>query len=375
MRPETAVLKASNINFISLKICGLYVLERNIMVLARSGIKKIYLDLSGAELDFFNTKIRKHIKNAGVELIHGKKHSGGADYFVIPSNVFMQQHYISQFDKWFRKSGKTYVPETGEEFFVIEDKSDVARGAVLLKKYIIQNTGGFIAQKINKRISIPVSIRLSRTRIHPNYLTVFNMFIGLLSSYFIVLCADKALASEKTYIYMVLGGFLFQAASILDGVDGEVAKFTLKVSKIGGWLDTFSDNMTLLLFLVSNSYLFYINMGGLMSAVTILVMFTGLAVMLGIMFSYLSKFSDSGSLVTYDREFLQKLPADDRLVKFALSMKYLTKKEMFSIVFFMIALTGRVYFIIPMAAFVLAAAAIILTVIHFRYIGEWGKKA
>ena len=63
----------------------------------------------------------------------------------------------------------------------------------------------------------------------------------------------------------MLGGFLFQTASVMDGVDGEVAKFTLKVSKIGGWLDTISDNMTLILFVSVLSYLYYIKTGGLLS--------------------------------------------------------------------------------------------------------------
>ena len=48
-------------------------------------------------------------------------------------------------------------------------------------------------------------------------------------------------------------------------------------------------------------------------------------------------------------------------------MKYITKKEMFSIIFFIAALTGHIYFIIPAAAFVLLSGAIILTIIHFRY--------
>ena len=52
----------------------------------------------------------------------------------------------------------------------------------LVTNHIIKNTGGFIAQKINKRISMPISLLLAKTRIHPNYLTVINMIVGLLSS-------------------------------------------------------------------------------------------------------------------------------------------------------------------------------------------------
>jgi hypothetical protein len=103
------------------------------------------------------------------------------------------------------------------------------------------------------------------------------------------------------------------------------------------------------------------------SFATIIVLFISLAVMLYVMINYLSKFSNSGSLVAYDREFLQTLPSSDMLVKFALKMKYLTKKEMFSIIFCLMGFTGYIYLIIPMAAFVLLAAAVILTIIHFRF--------
>ena len=197
------------------------------------------------------------------------------------------------------------------------------------------------------------------------------MIIGLLSSFFIFLSASDNYSPAAIYTFMVLGGFLFQAASVLDGVDGEVAKYTLKVSKIGGWLDTFSDNTTLILFLISNSYLFYKKMGGITSLFTIIILFTGLVIMLSSIVKYLRKYSESGSLVAYDKEFLQMLPETDKLVSFALKMKYITKKELFSIFFFLFAFTGRIYYIIPLAAFILLAAAFILVVINRRYMNNF----
>lgn len=372
MVPESAVITGSGLKSISLKIAGLYLLERNIMVLSRAGVKKISLILSEEEEAFFNSSILRHIKKAEAEvaIMSGKPAEGS---LVIPANIFIQQHYITDQATYFKKNRKILEPVISEELFTVEDKTGCRKAENKISEYIINNTGGYIAQKINKRISIPVSRRLTVTRIHPNYLTVFNMIIGLLSSFFIFMAASDNYRPETIYLFMVLGGFLFQAASVLDGVDGEVAKFTLKVSKIGGWLDTFSDNTTLILFLVSNSYLFYTRMGGIVSLATILVLFTGLGIMLWSIVSYLRRYSDSGSLVAYDKEFLQKLPESDRLVTFALRMKYITKKEMFSIFFFLFAFTGRIYYIIPMAAFVLLAAAVILVIINRRYMDDFAK--
>ncbi len=371
---KIALLESSGIDNIKRKICGLYVLERNIIVLSRSGFDRVILKLSEEELDFYERKIKKHIKISGFEVEADLKATVKSGYYLLPADIFIQQHYFNDTDKYFDKKSGRFIPKTTDEIFKLENADSIKKGIDLISKYIIENTGGFIAQKVNKRVSIPISKVLSKTRIHPNYLTIVNMVIGLMSSFMVFLCTYDSYSVTEKYLLMIMGGFLFQAASVLDGVDGEVAKFTLKVSKLGGWLDTLSDNSTLLLFLISSSYLYYTVFGGIVSLITIGVLFAGLAVMLGIMVSYLSKYSNSGSLVAYDREFLQKLPESDRLVQFALKMKYITKKEMFSICFFAIGLTGYIYMVIPMASFVLLAAALILTRIHFRYIGEFAKE-
>ena len=354
------------------KIGGLYLIERNIKLLSQAGIKRIYIDFSGSDLELFNKKVLKYIKKVKAEIITDNSIIPNRDLLKLTSEIFLQPQYFNYPEKYFKEEDMHYTPIISDELFEIQNKKDIRKGEKLISKYIIENTGGFVAQKINKRISLPISIRLAKTRIHPNYLTFFNMIIGFLSSYFIYLSTYSYSSDRVNYLLMVLGGLFFQAASVLDGVDGEVAKFTLTVSKFGGWLDTFSDNMTLLLFLISNSYLYYIVMGGIASFVTIVVLFISLAVMLYIMINYLSKFSNSGSLVAYDREFLQTLP-ESNLVKFALKMKYLTKKELFSIIFCLMGFTGYIYLIIPMAAFVLLAAAFILTIINFRFMKELEK--
>ena len=48
---------------------------------------------------------------------------------------------------------------------------------------------------------------------------------------------------------LVLGGLLFHAASVLDGVDGEMARATLRTSPSGATLDSAVDLATNFLFL------------------------------------------------------------------------------------------------------------------------------
>jgi phosphatidylglycerophosphate synthase len=367
MIPEIAVIKTERSGYkYSKKVCGLYPLERNIIILNKAGFKKIYLDLSDDEKSFYNSKIIKHIKSIkNKKIISGAKAAISAPYLLMPSNLFLQSHYFNESSKYFNRKGKIFIPIIKKDQFLLSSNSSFKKAVTLVKEYIIKNTGGYIAQKINKRISIPISLLVVNTRIHPNYLTVVNMIIGISSSICLLF---------GSYWFTVLGGFLFQTASVMDGVDGEVAKFTLKVSKIGGWLDTLSDNLTLVLFLTVLSYLYFINTEGYLPLIVIIVIFAGIIIMLSAMIRYLKKYSKSGSLVAYDREFLQTLPANDPLIFISHKLKYITKKEFFSILFFAICLTGRAYLFVPVIAIVLLFASIILTAINFKYLNKSGEK-
>ena len=51
-----------------------------------------------------------------------------------------------------------------------------------------------------------------------------------------------------TYAGFAAGGVLFHAASVLDGVDGEVARLTFRSSRRGQWLDTIADDASNLVY-------------------------------------------------------------------------------------------------------------------------------
>lgn len=360
MLPDTAVLQSPQKGSLDKKICGLYALERNIILLYRAGIKKIYLDLNESETAFYRNTIKKHLKRIALAVKEEPLPSSNSMQAIfLSANCFLQAHHLSQADIHFTRKKNAWQIKYGGEIFEITSPSDALRAEEILVHTIRSNTPGFIARNINKAISLPISRVLSRTRIHPNILTVINMIVGFSSAFFL---------SMNTYLSIVIGGLCFQLASVFDGVDGEVAKLTLKVSKLGGWLDTVSDNGTLILFFSASSYLFFINSATvLVPLASIALLFAGLFTMLAAMVSFLRKHTTSGSLVTYDKEFLQKLPDTDRLVSFIHKSKYYTKKEFFSLAFFAICLTGKIHYIIPAGAVILSAGAIMLLVLNHRY--------
>lgn len=358
MIPEHALIESPEGKHVSHRVCGLYLPERAIILLARAGVKHIHLRLSEEEGRFYNVKIRKHVR-VDATITENTNPPAGAAAIIMPSDFFFQAHHLAKPDEYFKVKGKSYVPAVSTDMFPVKTSADARRAEERLVSFIRDNTPGFIARRINKAVSLPISRVLSRTRIHPNYLTVLNMIVGFSSAFLI---------SRNSYWFIALGGLFFQLASVFDGVDGEVAKMTLKVSKLGGWLDTVSDNGTLLLFLSASSYLYFINSeSALVPLVFIALLFLGLGIMIGSMVSFLRKHTDSGSLVTYDKEFLQKLPDSDRLVAFIHRLKYYTKKEFFSLAFFAICLTGKIFLLVPIISVILTIAAILLVILNARY--------
>lgn len=90
----------------------------------------------------------------------------------------------------------------------------------------------------------PISQRISALLLHfpgirPGHLTIVTALLGLVM--FLAF-----LAGGKTGL--VLGGILFHVASVVDGVDGEIARATYRVSRRGAVLDTAVDMATNLLF-------------------------------------------------------------------------------------------------------------------------------
>lgn len=197
---------------------------------------------------------------------------------------------------------------------------------------IVTGTAGLVARHLNKRFSLPISLLVARRGVRPNQITAFNMVVGLLSG---------ALAWWGNPSSILGAGFLFQLASILDGVDGEVAKLNRTSSRLGQWLDTLSDNLTLLVFLVGLSLGLYRQGGdpwvlwsGRLSLFSFLVL-------IGIMLLFLKRNTDSGSFVTYDKEFVSKVVArGGGLAQFVRFGRHFLKKDSFALMFFLLIVLG-----------------------------------
>lgn len=100
---------------------------------------------------------------------------------------------------------------------------------------------GLVAKRLNRKISNRITKWLIKTPVTPNQLSILNLILMGFGSWLI---------SFGKPLNTIIGGILFQLTSILDGCDGEVAQIKLKDSKLGAFLDTLTDQLSYIIFII-----------------------------------------------------------------------------------------------------------------------------
>ncbi|HEX3773415.1 MAG TPA: CDP-alcohol phosphatidyltransferase family protein [Polyangiaceae bacterium] len=94
---------------------------------------------------------------------------------------------------------------------------------------------GWTSRYLNRYISLSISRFLVKTPLLPNQVSIGILGVGILGA---------VLAAQGGYGNLLIGAFLFQAQSVLDGCDGEMSRVTYRGSLAGEWLDTVGDDLT-----------------------------------------------------------------------------------------------------------------------------------
>lgn len=133
---------------------------------------------------------------------------------------------------------------------------------------------GFVSRWLNRPISRQISAILLRIpAIRPWHVT---LGVGIVAvAMFLCLLIG-------TYGGLIAGALLFQAASVLDGVDGEIARVTYRSSVGGALLDTYVDmgtNLAFFLGVTINLTVLYGKGQAIAGGCAVLVLVTGLTIM------------------------------------------------------------------------------------------------
>jgi len=106
-----------------------------------------------------------------------------------------------------------------------------------LIKLSVKGTGdGWISRLINRKISTRISKYLV-DYLTPNQITFLTFLFGIFSAL-------------VNFYSIPLAGVLYQISSILDGVDGEIARASTRTSKLGGYIDSVLDRYVDFIFLL-----------------------------------------------------------------------------------------------------------------------------
>ena len=106
----------------------------------------------------------------------------------------------------------------------------------IVRRSIKASEDGIVSRHINRKVSTRITERVAGS-MTPNQATLVSFLVGIISALLI-------------FVSKPLAGVLLQISSILDGVDGEIARVRIMGSPYGGWVDSVLDRVVDFLFLL-----------------------------------------------------------------------------------------------------------------------------
>jgi CDP-L-myo-inositol myo-inositolphosphotransferase len=233
------------------------------------------------------------------------------------------------------QDGRMCTFDIGDNFWQdVDTKPDVKLAERLLLQSTRSDSDGVVAKLINRRISNRLTKWLLKVPITPNQISIFNLFLTAFIAW---------LVSFGKPLNTIIGGILFQFASILDGCDGEVAQIKLKDSKLGAVVDTVSDHLSYFVFIIG------VTVGAFRATNDPIVFFVTGASLAYLIFAlkfgllYLKK-KGSGSLRDLDQDIAAWNHSKQKVwyLKFFGLVHHLGRRDLFSFFGFLIMLLGNI---------------------------------
>lgn len=215
----------------------------------------------------------------------------------------------------------------------VDTPQDIHWAERILLQDLGKPTDGPISRTFNRKISTRISGALSKTRLHPNHLTLLTLLVGLLGAW---------IAASGGYGHFLTGAILFKLASILDGCDGEIARLKYIQSRSGQWLDTLSDNLTYLGSLVG------ITLGLMRDGTERVYLTSGIAAIAFaflsfiLLYIYLYRMRKDGTLLAVDYAFKRD---NDPISKVLRRLSLFGRRDVFATIILGFALLGILRFV------------------------------
>lgn len=166
-----------------------------------------------------------------------------ASAIVVPANLVVHRGLFEEArkalgpgeERRLMEAPVVFDPPFGFAPMQVTDGKSAAQAERALLRSLRKPQDGWTSTYLNRYISLAFTRLLVHTPLRPNQVSVGILGIGLLGAY---------LATKGTYESLLLGAFLVQMQSVLDGCDGEMSRLTFRGSRTGEWLDTIGDDLT-----------------------------------------------------------------------------------------------------------------------------------
>jgi len=212
-----ALLGANTVEQRQRRLAGVTVLERQLFVLARAGIRRVWVEGALPADGAFR-------KPPELEIIPADKQRAP------------EARVDASGRRFYRIDAVRAAAQSGGEPAGGIDLDSLTGPAVIdwLMDGLRKDTDGFMAKYFDRRISMAVTRRLLDTPVRPNHLTIVSTLIGLTGGLLFFFAVRRL---------ELLGAFLIWLHTVLDGCDGEMARLTFRESSWGAWLDFWGDNV------------------------------------------------------------------------------------------------------------------------------------
>ncbi len=207
-----------------------------------------------------------------------------------------------------------------------------------------KNVDGFIARHVNRVFSLAVTRLIKNTPIRPNHVTAFSLGISIIAAF------AAAHATGDAPWWLFVGALLWQLASMLDGVDGELARLKFAGSKMGEWFDTLTDDI--------GKFAFFVGSGVGASAIygdsmwTVLAVAT-VAIQVAMSVRFYRKLLQAGSgshyALTWDNSGSK---ASNAWTKFTAKFEFFSRRDSFVAIWLVLVAAGLVRFNLVLTAIV-----------------------
>jgi phosphatidylglycerophosphate synthase len=254
---------------------------------------------------------------------------------------------------WGTVSSETPVHQLSKhDFLDVSDEAKRKRAERVLLRRTGKDTDGVVSRRFNRPQSRFFSRWFLKAGLSANAASAISLLVGLGCGY---------AAAQPGALWLAATGVLFQFASMFDGVDGEMARVTLRDSKVGAAIDAAADNLTYLATLVG------FGVGWAREGITeiegwsLVIVSAMIVVTLLVVLLFVRRYAPNASFVFFDSSVRRASQDSDSISFRAVDIFFrATRRDLLALILMFASFFGSRFFILCLVGFGVLVADYVL---------------